>query len=112
MRLTLLLFALACAIRTPAAAQTTQPLGLRGHVQSLHLYGTRGGQPVIVSSGDGGWIHLGPHVAEALAAKGCFVVGFDVKAYLESFTSGLYHPEARGRARRLQGAGGFCGGGS
>ena len=24
----------------------------------------RGGSPVIVSSGDGGWIHLGPYVAE------------------------------------------------
>jgi alpha-beta hydrolase superfamily lysophospholipase len=47
-----------------------------------------GGPPVIVSSGDGGWIHLGPHVAEVLAAKGFFVVGFDVKAYLERFTSG------------------------
>ena len=88
MRLTLLLFALACAIGTPAAGQATEPLGLRGHVQLLHLYGTRGGQPVIVSSGDGGWMHLGPHVAEVLAARGCFVVGFDVKAYLESFTSG------------------------
>lgn len=43
---------------------------------------------MIVSSGDGGWIHLGPHVAEVLAAKGFFVVGFDVRAYLESFTSG------------------------
>jgi alpha-beta hydrolase superfamily lysophospholipase len=41
-----------------------------------------------VSSGDGGWIHLAPHVAETLAAKGFFVVGFDVKAYLEHFTSG------------------------
>ena len=45
-------------------------------------------RPVIVSSGDGGWIHLGPHVAELLAANGFFVVGFDVKAYLERFTSG------------------------
>ena len=50
--------------------------------------------PVIVSSGDGGWIHLGPHVAEVLAAKGFFVVGFDVKAYLESFTSGQRHAAA------------------
>ena len=41
-----------------------------------------------MSSGDGGWVHLAPHVAEVLAAKGYFVVGFDVKAYLESFTSG------------------------
>jgi alpha-beta hydrolase superfamily lysophospholipase len=49
---------------------------------------TRGGVPVVVSSGDGGWIHLGPHVAAVLAAKGFFVVGFDAKAYLEGFTSG------------------------
>jgi pimeloyl-ACP methyl ester carboxylesterase len=54
----------------------------------LHVYGSRGGTPVIVSSGDGGWIHLGPHVAEMLAATGFFVVGFDARAYLESFTSG------------------------
>jgi alpha-beta hydrolase superfamily lysophospholipase len=51
------------------------------------VYGARGGIPVIVSSGDGGWVHLGPHVAEVLAARGFFVVGFDVKAYLEHFTS-------------------------
>ena len=43
--------------------------------------------PIIVSSGDGGWIHLGPLVAEFLAAHGFFVVGFDTKAYLENFTS-------------------------
>jgi alpha-beta hydrolase superfamily lysophospholipase len=53
----------------------------------VHVYGDRSGIPVIVSSGDGGWIHLGPHVAEALAASGYFVVGFNVKAYLESFTT-------------------------
>ena len=69
-------------------AQARDALVIRGHAQSLHLYGTRGGPPVIVSSGDGGWMHLGPHVAETLATKGFFVVGFDVRAYLESFTSG------------------------
>ncbi len=69
-------------------AQTTQRITLRGHEQKLLIYGMRGGDPVIVSSGDGGWIHLGPHVSEVLAAKGFFVVGFDAKAYLESFTSG------------------------
>ena len=61
---------------------------LRGHAQSLHLYGSRGGQPVLLSSGDGGWMHLAPRVAAILAAQGCFVVGFDTRAYLESFTSG------------------------
>jgi len=71
-----------------APVQKTDTIMIRGHEQTLHLYGTRGGDPVIVSSGDGGWIHLGPHVAELLASKGYFVVGFDAKAYLESFTSG------------------------
>ena len=63
---------------------------IRGRTQLVRLYGTRDGTPapVIVSSGDGGWIHLGPHVAEVLSAKGYFVVGFDSRAYLSSFTSG------------------------
>jgi pimeloyl-ACP methyl ester carboxylesterase len=69
-------------------AHTTDTVVLRGHPQLVHVYGERGsGDPVIVSSGDGGWIHLGPHVAETLAASGYFVVGFNVKAYLSSFTS-------------------------
>jgi len=69
------------------APGTTDTVVLRGRPQLVHLYGDRGGTPVIVSSGDGGWIHLAPHVAETLAAKGYFVVGVNVKAYLESFTS-------------------------
>ena len=40
----------------------------------------------IVASGDGGWVHLGPYVAEFLSSNGYFVVGFDSKAYLSSFT--------------------------
>ncbi|HQZ38088.1 MAG TPA: alpha/beta hydrolase [Vicinamibacterales bacterium] len=80
---------LGCALwAAPAPAQATATLSIRGRAQTLHLYGSRGGTPVIVSSGDGGWIHLGPHVASVLAGQGCFVVGFDVKAYLSSFTSG------------------------
>lgn len=67
-------------------AGTRDTVLLRGRSQVLHLYGERGAVPVIVASGDGGWLHLGPHVAEVLAATGHFVVGFDVKAYLESFT--------------------------
>ena len=71
----------------PAHAQSRQAVTIRGHQQSLYIYGTPGGQPVIVSSGDGGWMHLGPHVAESLAAHGFFVIGFDAKLYLSSFTS-------------------------
>jgi len=85
--------ALAIALAVPAAAVATttsvmDTVSLRGHRLVLHLYGERGsGDPVIVSSGDGGWMHLAPHVAEMLAAKGFFVVGVDARAYLESFTS-------------------------
>ena len=70
-----------------AGAQPVRPLNLRGHEQFLRLYGRADGAPVIVSSGDGGWIHLGPHVAELLAAHGYFVVGFDARAYLAGFTT-------------------------
>jgi len=70
-----------------ASPQTLHHLTIRGHVQQLQLYGPTDGIPVIVASGDGGWIHLGVHVAEALAARGYFVVGFDARAYLRSFTT-------------------------
>ncbi len=80
---------LTCCRSTPdALAQSTARLVIRGQSQTLHLYGPIDGEPVIVSSGDGGWFHLAPHVADVLAARGFFVVGLDVKAYLESFTSG------------------------
>lgn len=70
----------------PAWSQTRQSLTIRGHQQSLYIYGSPQGDPVVVSSGDGGWIHLAPHVAEFLSAHGYFVVGFNTKRYLESFT--------------------------
>jgi fermentation-respiration switch protein FrsA (DUF1100 family) len=77
------------AMSGPLWAQRPETLPIRGRDQTLRIYGTRGGgDPIIVSSGDGGWIHLGPHAAEVLAAKGFFVVGFDVRAYLAGFTSG------------------------
>jgi len=78
-----------------APAVTTESLTIRGCAQTLHLYGARGGPVAIVTSGDGGWVHLGPDVAAFLAAEGYFVVGFDAKAYLSSFTSrtGPLRPE-------------------
>lgn len=69
-------------------AATRETLTVRGHALNVYLYGQRGRPPVVVTSGDGGWIHLGPHVAETLAAAGYFVVGIDAKAYLESWTTG------------------------
>ena len=71
----------------PVWSQSRQTIAIRGHQQSLYIYGSPQGAPVIVSSGDGGWIHLGPHVADVLAARGFYVVGFDVKVYLSSSTS-------------------------
>lgn len=67
----------------PADAGHTDAVIVRGRAQTLHIYGTRGsGDPVIVSSGDGGWIHLASHTAEILAAAGFFVVGIDSREYL------------------------------
>jgi fermentation-respiration switch protein FrsA (DUF1100 family) len=71
----------------PACSQTREVLEIRGHQQPVYLYGSPRREPVVVSSGDGGWIHLGPEVAEFLSAQGFFVVGFDVRHYLSSFTS-------------------------
>lgn len=73
-----------------AAAErpATLPLAIRGHVQMLRIYGKAGGPAAVVASGDGGWTHLGPYVAELLSGKGWHVVGFDSKAYLSAFTSG------------------------
>ncbi len=78
------------AVAGPAArswSQSRQAVAIRGHQQTVYLYGSPRGEPVIVSSGDGGWIHLGPHVAEVLSARGFYVIGFDVKGYLSSFTT-------------------------
>lgn len=75
-------------VREAQVPQATETVTLRGHGLTVRTYGVRGAPPVVVSSGDGGWIHLGPHVAEMLAARGYFVVGFDTRAYLSSFTSG------------------------
>ncbi len=71
-----------------AGAQDTEELTVRGREQTLRLYGRAEGLPVVVSSGDGGWVHLGPQVAEFLGTEGCFVVGVDSKGYLSSFTGG------------------------
>jgi len=84
----LILLTLLGLMTTPRGlAQSRQTVAIRGHEQTLYTYGTPQGAPVIVSSGDGGWIHLGPHVAEFLSQQGYFVIGFDVRRYLESFTT-------------------------
>ena len=79
----------ALAVAASASAQTLEAFVIRGHAQPLHLYGRPGAPPIILSSGDGGWLHLAPHLAESLSSAGYFVIGFDAKAYLSAFTSGV-----------------------
>jgi dienelactone hydrolase len=85
------LTAAAAALLLPlatGAAPRTESFTLRGQRQTLHVYGAPGGPVAVVASGDGGWTHLAPDVADLLAGKGRLVVGLDSKAYLASFTSG------------------------
>ena len=83
---------LVLALALPAFQQTvphsTHTVILRGHSQQLQFYGDPSASPVIVSSGDGGWIHLAPQVAEWLSTRGWSVTGFDAKAYLSGWTGG------------------------
>ncbi len=72
----------------PAVVQSSASLTLRGKALTVYIYGKAEGDPVVVSSGDGGWVHLGPHAAEVLARAGYSVVGVDSKEYLSAFTSG------------------------
>jgi dienelactone hydrolase len=78
----------ALAGAAPAAAQTSSSYTLRGKALTLRLYGPASGEPVVLWSSDGGWVHLGPHAAEVLAAAGYYVIGLDSKQYLSEFTSG------------------------
>jgi fermentation-respiration switch protein FrsA (DUF1100 family) len=80
--------AAAFALAVIASAQQKHIVSLRGHEQTLRIYGSPASEPVIVSSGDGGWIHLAPHIASFLSQRGFYVVGFDARAYLASFTAG------------------------
>ncbi len=84
MRRILLLAFLSTTIRAALPAQDT--VNIRGQQQELHLYGARGGTPVILSSGDLGWAGLVVQVAEYLESRGCYVVGFNSRSYLAGFT--------------------------
>jgi type IV secretory pathway VirJ component len=82
-----LLFCLLAVVTVGAAAAPTGTVMMRGRPQPVMYFGSPTGRPVIVSSGDGGWVHLAPQVADWLVAHHYFVVGFDSKAYLTSHTS-------------------------
>jgi hypothetical protein len=70
-----------------ACSWAQDSLEIRGKAQPLHLYGSRGGEPVILSSGDLGWAGLVVHVAEFLSGHGYYIIGFNSKAYLAGFTT-------------------------
>jgi type IV secretory pathway VirJ component len=70
-----------------AACWSQHTLDIRGRFQQLHRDGSRGGDPIILSSGDLGWVGLVVHVAELLAGHGYYVIGLNSKAYLASFTT-------------------------
>jgi alpha-beta hydrolase superfamily lysophospholipase len=76
------------AVAIAGAEPATASFAVRGKTLDLHLYGQRGGSPVVLVSGDGGWMHLAPQTAPVLAARGFFVVGLSAKQYLSAFTSG------------------------
>jgi len=70
-----------------AAVAAQNSVTIRGKDQELQLYGTRGSPPIILSSGDLGWAGLVVHVAECLSSAGYYVIGFNSRSYLSSFTS-------------------------
>ena len=57
-------------------------LVLHGREYTLRHFGPASGHVALISSGDGGWIHLAPHVADVLAGWGWTVLGFDSRDYL------------------------------
>jgi pimeloyl-ACP methyl ester carboxylesterase len=66
------------------STETVRTVSLSGHEQKLRMYGPETGRPVILASGDGGWMHLAPHLATLLASRGYFVIGLDARSYLSS----------------------------
>jgi hypothetical protein len=81
-----LLFCLALMLFCFAPASAENTIVFRGKPQQLHLSGPPAGAPIILSSGDLGWAGLVIHVAEYLVARGYYVIGFNSKLYLASFT--------------------------
>jgi hypothetical protein len=82
-----LLLSILLGMSTIAESAAQKNVVIRGKLQELHLYGEAGGMPVILSSGDLGWAGLAVHVAEFLSARGYYVIGFNSRLYLTSFTS-------------------------
>src|SRR3974377_482671 len=91
---------IALAVRAaPPPPETPRTILLRGHRQTLHLYGRAGGEPVLISSGGGGWIHLAPHIGELLMDRGQVrgLPGHDLPVVLDEGED-----ERRDGARRIR----------
>ncbi len=92
--LTLVLAARTAAATTPPGHE--QKFVLRGVELTLRVQGSPGAPcAALLSSGDGGYVHLAPEVAALLVERGCYVLGLDSRAYLSSFTArgGPLHPD-------------------
>jgi pimeloyl-ACP methyl ester carboxylesterase len=59
----------------------------------LYVYGPKSGDPVVVTGGDEGWLHLAPRIAKVLADRGFFVIGFDARRYFAGLTPGAPTPK-------------------
>jgi hypothetical protein len=68
-RITMTLAAAVLAVAMARAEPAAASFALRGKTLELHLYGQRGGTPVVLVSGDGGWIHLAPQTAPRKATS-------------------------------------------
>lgn len=83
LRLSAIPLLLALSTLPGTAGPAARTIVLHGRPQTLRLYGpSTSARVVVLASGDGGWMHLAPHVAELFAAHGWFVIGLDSKAYL------------------------------
>ena len=87
MRLLLVRLLVPLTFSCAAVGQTSRTIELRDREQRIQLYGDPSHPPILLSSGDLGWAGLVVHVAELLSEHGYFIVGFNSKAYLSSFTT-------------------------
>lgn len=81
-----------------ACATTTEKadVGIRGRTITLTIYHpkTNPRGTILMGSGDVGWVGLAVAMAEDLSSAGYLVVGFNVRQYLSTFTSGKDHVTA------------------
>jgi hypothetical protein len=80
--ITVLIASMLVGIVVTVASGGSSHVVLHGREYALRRFGPLSTHVAIVSSGDGGWIHLAPHIAGLLAESGWTVLGFDSRDYL------------------------------